>query len=187
MTWLVLGVLLFAAVHLLPTAPRARGFAVERLGLQPYKGLFSLAAIGGIALIAVGWRSTPPSPLYAPPGWGALAASPVAFVALLLFAASGVPSNLKRFVRHPQLSGVIAWAIAHLLANGDSRSLVLFGGIGLWAVLAMRLANRRDGAWQRPERLPLSAELKPLVAAAVVFAILFAAHPYIAGVSLLPR
>jgi len=59
--------------------------------------------------------------------------------------------------------------------------------MGLWAVAEIRLLNRRDGAWQRPEALPLVAELKPLVGAAVAFAILFAAHPYFAGVSPLPR
>lgn len=187
MLCLILGVLLFAAVHLLPTAPRARERAVERLGLTFYKGLFALLSIAGIALIAVGWRATAPRLLYAPPGWGAFAASPIVFVALLLFAASGVPSNLKRLVRNPQLSGVLAWALAHLLANGDARALVLFGGMGLWAVAEIRLLNRRDGAWQRPEALPLVAELKPLVGAAVAFAILFAAHPYFAGVSPLPR
>jgi uncharacterized membrane protein len=105
----------------------------------------------------------------------------------VLFVASNLPTNLKRLIRHPQLTGVATWAFAHLLANGDSRSLVLFGGIGVWAVVEMGLLNRRDGAWRRPEPLPLVAELKPLIGAAVAFAILFLAHPYIAGVSPLLR
>lgn len=187
MIWLILGVLLFAAIHMLPTAPAARARAVERLGVQRYKGVFSLAAAGGIVLIVVGWRSSMPSYLYAPPSWGAAVANPLVFAALVLFVASGVPTNLKRLIRHPQLTGVTTWAGAHLLANGDSRALVLFGGIGLWAVVEMGLLNRRDGAWQRPEPLPLVAEFKPLISAAVAFAILFLAHPYIAGVSPLPR
>ena len=40
------------------------------------------------------------------------------FVALVLVLASGMPTNLKRVIRHPQLMGVAVWAIAHLLANG---------------------------------------------------------------------
>jgi uncharacterized membrane protein len=107
-------------------------------------------------------------------------------VALVLFAASGVPTNLKRVLRHPQLAGVATWAGAHLLANGDSRSLVLFGGIGLWALASMRLINRRDGAWQKPGALPLSADLKPLIAGIVAFALVYLAHPWIAGVSAAP-
>jgi len=64
MIWLILGVLLFTGIHMLPTAPTARGRVVERLGEQPYKGLFSLVALGGIVLtnqiaaltaLAVGW------------------------------------------------------------------------------------------------------------------------------------
>jgi len=187
MIWLILGVLFFTAIHVLPTAPTARGRAVERLGERPYKGLFSLVALGGIVLIVIGWRSSVPSALYAPPGWGAAVAHPLVFVALLLFVASNLRTNLKRLIRHPQLTGVATWAGAHLLANGDSRSLVLFGGIGLWAVVEIGLLNRRDGAWQRPDPLPLVAELKPLIGAAAVFAILFLAHPYIAGVSPLPH
>jgi uncharacterized membrane protein len=187
MIWLILGVLLFAGIHILPAAPATRGRVIGRMGVQRYKGLFSLAAVGGIVLMVIGWRSSVPSPLYAPPGWGAAVANPLMFAALLLFVASGVPTNLKRLIRHPQLTGVATWAAAHLLANGDSRSLVLFGGIGLWAVVEMGLVNRRDGDWQRPEPQPLAAELKPLVGAAVVFAILFFAHPYIAGVSPMPR
>jgi uncharacterized membrane protein len=187
MICLILGVLLFAGIHMLPTAPATRGRVVERVGEQPYKGLFSLGVAGGIVLIVIGWRSSVPSSLYAPPGWGAAAATPLLFAALLFFVASSVPTNLKRLIRHPQLTGVVIWACAHLLANGDSRSLVLFGGIGLWAVVEMGLLNRRDGAWQRPEPLPLVAELKLLIGAVVVFAILFFAHPVIAGVSPLPR
>jgi uncharacterized membrane protein len=187
MICLVLGVLLFAGIHMLPTALATRGRLVERLGEQPYKGLFSLGVAGGIALMVIGWRSSVPSYLYAPPGWSAAVASLLIFAALVLFVASGIPTNLKRLIRHPQLTGVVIWAGAHLLANGDSRSLVLFGGIGVWAIVEMGLLNRRDGTWQRPEPLPLVAELKPLIGAAVLFAILFLVHPYIAGVSPLPR
>ena len=187
MIGLILGVLLFAGVHMLPTAPATRGRLAGRLGEQPYKGLFSLGIVGGIALMVFGWRSSLPSYLYAPPGWGAAVAIPLIFAALVLFVAARLPTNLKRLIRHPQLTGVVTWAGAHLLANGDSRSLVLFGGIGLWAVVEMGLLNRRAGAWQRPKPLPLAAELKPLIGAAVAFAILFLVHPYIAGVSPLPR
>jgi uncharacterized membrane protein len=187
MAWLILGVLFFAGVHWLPTAPATRARVVARLGAEPYKGLFSLGIVVGIALMVIGWRSAVPNYLYAPPGWGVAVAIPLVFAALVFFVASRLPTNLKRVIRHPQLTGVAIWAGAHLLANGDTRSLALFGGLGLWAVVQMGLLNRRDGAWQRPESLPLVAELKPLIGAAVVFAVLFLAHPYIAGVSALVR
>jgi hypothetical protein len=48
-------------------------------------------------------------------------------LAFILFAASAMATSIKRFVRHPQLTGVLLWALAHLFSNGDGRSLVLFG------------------------------------------------------------
>ena len=187
MLWLILGVLLFADIHMLPNAPATRGRVIERLGEQRYKGLFSLGIAGSIVLMVIGWRSSVPSYIYAPPSWGADVAIPLVFVALVLVVATYLPTNLKRLIRHPQLTGVAIWSGAHLLANGDSRSLVLFGGIGLWAVVEMGLLSRRAGTWQRPEPLPLAVEFKPLIVAAVVFAVLLLVHPYITGVSPLPR
>ena len=143
--------------------------------------------LGSIGLMVFGWRSTPPSVVYLPPAWATWATNVAVFLGLLLFAASGVPTNLKRLLRHPQLTGLLVWAVGHLLSNGESRSLVLFGGLGAWAVVAMLAINRRDGAWVKPEPVPASAELKPVVGAVVVFAVLFVAHPWIAGVSPAPR
>ncbi|MBW2244140.1 MAG: NnrU family protein [Deltaproteobacteria bacterium] len=187
MIWLILGVLLFAGVHAIPSlAASARASFIDQRGEGPYKGLFSLALVIAIGLMIVGWRSSLPSAIYAPPAWGRWAANGLMLVGLLLFIASGVPTNVKRFLRHPQLLGVATWGVAHLFSNGDSRSLVLFGGLGLWAVLQMVLINRREGAWAKPEPLPFSADLKPLGVGVVVFFVVQWAHPWISGVSALP-
>ena len=50
--------------------------------------------------------------MYHPPGWGHTAAVPLVFLAFFLFAASLQKTNVKRFVRHPQLAGVAVWAAA---------------------------------------------------------------------------
>jgi uncharacterized membrane protein len=188
MVLLILGVLLFAGVHLVPVvAVGFRARLIERIGEPAYKGLFALDVLLGIVLMVFGWRGATASLVYTAPAWGARAALPLMFAALVLFAASGVPTNLKRFLRHPQLTGVATWAFAHLLANGDSRSLILFGGVGAWAILSMALLNRRDGEWSKPEPLPLSAEVKPAVGGIVLFAVLYFAHPYIAGLPVVWR
>jgi len=185
--WLILGVVVWSAVHLFPcVAVATRARVVERLG-NPYQGVFALAIVGSIVLMVLGWRSTVPSLLYAPPAWTRLATNVLMFVGLVLFAASGLPTNIKRVIRHPQLTGFGIWAAAHLLSNGDSRSVVLFGGLGLWSVVAMAALNRRDGAWEKPEPQPISAELKPAIAAVVAFVLVFLAHPWIAGVSPTPH
>lgn len=187
MILLILGMLLWSGAHLLPSVARPfRTSLINRLDAQKYQGLFALTILVSLALIIFGWRSTPPVPVYAVPAWGRMAAILLVLPALVLFVASGIPTNIKRIVRHPQLAGVAVWSLGHLFANGESRSLVLFGGMGLWALVAMATINRRDGAWQRPEPTPLSGDLKPVVGAAVVYAVLLFAHPYLTGVSAMP-
>ncbi len=46
--------------------------------------------------------------------------------------------------------GVVVWAVAHLLVNGDLASLVLFAALGLWALAEMAVINRAEGPWSPP-------------------------------------
>jgi uncharacterized membrane protein len=187
MTLLILGILLWSGAHLVPSvAAEARAGCIERIGEGPYKGLFSLSLVAAIVLMALGWRSTTPEAVYAAPAWGASLTNIAMLVSLVLFMGSNVPTNLKRFVRHPQLTGVAVWSLAHLLSNGDLRSIVLFGGLGLWAVVEIFTISRREGAWEKPEALPLAAEVKPLVAGIIGYVVFALLHPYIAGVSPFP-
>lgn len=188
MILLVIGVLLWSGVHLFPcVAVELRKQLIGRMGEPPYKGVFALSLVAAIVLMVLGWRSSVPYAVYSPPAWTAPAANLIMVLALLLFVASAVPTNLKRVVRHPQLTGFAIWAGAHLLANGDRRSLILFGGLGLWALLAILFINRRDGAWVKPDPLPMTAEVKPVAIAIVAFGVLFFVHPWLSGVSTLPR
>lgn len=187
MSVLIFGILLWSGAHLVPSVARPfRASLIESLDARKYQGLFALVILAALALIIFGWRSTAPVPVYSVPSWGRVAANLLVLPALVLFIASGIPTNIKRIVRHPQLAGVAVWSAGHLLANGESRSLVLFGGMGLWALITMGAINRRDGAWQRPEPTPLLGDLKPVVAAVVAYGVLLFAHPYLAGVSAMP-
>ncbi len=184
MVLLVLGVLLWSGTHLIRgIAPSVRDALVSKIGLDRYKGVFSLAIVASIVLMVLGWRSTIPGIAYLPPAWGRSAALVLMLVAFILFAASGVPTNIKRLIRHPQLTGVATWSVAHLLANGDTRSLVLFTGVGLWALVQIRVSNRLEGAWDKPAAAPFSAEIKTLVGGLVAYVILLLVHPYLFGVS----
>jgi uncharacterized membrane protein len=80
------------------------------------------------------------------------------------------------------MMSVILWSAAHLLVNGDSRSVVLFGGLGAWAVAEIVLCNKRDGAWQKPDVAPFSADMIVAVIAAVAFSIFFYLHKTLFGV-----
>lgn len=149
---LTLGVALFTLIHLYPcfaVAHRAR--LRERLGENRYKGLFLPAGVCRHRLhhrrLAVGQRLTAllPAGLGADDhdGDDALCADP------LLFSGQG-SNHLRRWLVHPQLLGTLLWAVAHLLVNSEARSLVLFGGIGLWALVSIVWISVRE--WQQAPR-----------------------------------
>lgn len=188
MTMLVLGIILFCLIHLFPAMlPSAKNSLQQKLGESPYRALFSVLIIGSLVAIVVGWKSATPTVVYQPP----LPPNPLStlliLLGLVLFFASQTNGNIKRFVRHPQMSGTILWGVAHLLVNGDSRSVALFGGLTLWAILEILLINRRDGAWQKPGPAAVKFDLIPLLVGAVVFAAVMHFHATLFGVSAMPR
>ena len=60
---------------------------------------------------------------------------------------------------------------------------MLFGGLGVWAVVEMKLLDRRDGEWEKPEPVPWSRDVVVVAIATAVFLGVRLAHPWIAGVS----
>lgn len=188
MTMLIAGVVLWAAAHLfVALAPDARRALITRLGEGPYKGLFSLALVAALVLIVLGWRATPPTSLWLPPPGMRHATMLLVPIAVVLFISAHAPTDIKRIIRHPQLTGVKLWAVAHLLSNGETRSIILFGGLLVWAVLEVIFINRRDGARVKPApvgpaKTVLSAVIGLLISAALLFA-----HPWFAGVPVLAR
>ena len=183
MSLLVAGLLLFTVVHLVPAAsPATRARLVERLGAGPYRGLFSVVILGALVLIVFGWKSATPTAVYAPPTGGGPVISALVFFAFVLFVTSKARTNYRRIVRHPQMMSVILWSVAHLLVNGDSRSVMLFGGLGVWAIAEIVLCNKRDGEWQKPGAVPFSADMIVAVIAGVAFAAFFFLHMALFGV-----
>ncbi len=182
MTMLIIGVLLWSTLHLVPVIARGpRQSAIGTLGEGGYKGIFSLLMLTSLALMVFGWRGSVPQSVYIPSQEMRLAGLVLVVIGFIFMAAANRPSRFGRLVRHPQLFGVLLWAAAHLLANGDSRSLVLFGGLGGWCIIMMPLINRRDGAWNKPEAPSWLREIVGVVIALVVVAVVVAIHPWIAG------
>ena len=183
MTMLTFGIVLWWVVHLFPAAaPSAREDLLERLGAL-YRGIFVLLTAGALALIVFGWQGSDPVAVYVEPSWGRMANMVLMLVALILFAGAVLESNIKRFIRHPQLTAVVVWATGHLLANGDSRSVLTFGAFAVWAIIEIVLINRRDGAWRRPDAVSSSRDLIPLIVGVALYFVLLFAHPWIAGVA----
>lgn len=181
MTLLIIGLTLFIFVHLIPSMGGLRAVLAGRIGEQKYKGIIGLVALVGLALTIWGYHVAPVAPLWIPPMSAGFTVTAMMLVSTILFVASIIPSNIKRVVRHPQLSAVILFSGAHLLVNGDLASIILFGSLLLFSVVAVISALiRKLGDNIGPQ--PASRDIKVLIIGAVVFAALVFLHPYLFGV-----
>jgi uncharacterized membrane protein len=105
------------------------------------------------------------------------------FVAFVLFFSSQFSTYAKRVLRHPQMAGTLLWAAAHLLTNGDSRSLALFGGMAIWALLEIVLCNRRDGPRKELPAASLKFDLAAVFVGAAAWALIGHFHIRLFGVA----
>ncbi len=177
--WLfALGCLLFFGSHLLPTLPRWKQGLRARLGGKGYQALFSLTALTGLVLLILGYPALPRSPLWSTPGW-AWQLNPLLMLgAALLLAAAYVPGNLKRSLRHPMLSGILLWSLAHLLVAGHLAALLLFGLFATYALLAMASANQR-GARRQQQTRPWFWDLLVLLVGVGLYLLALAVHGWL--------
>ncbi len=188
MNRLMLGVLLFSVMHLaLAVAPALRQKIASAIGNLAFRGLFSLIQLLAIYLMVSGWSGASTAFIYAPFNGGRWVPAILMFAAAVLFFAPYARNNIRRFLRHPQLLGVVCWSAAHLVSNGDGRSLVFFGGLGAWAILEIVLLNRRDGAWQHPERAPYLNDILLVLFGAFIFSLLAWFHGSLFGVPPFPN
>lgn len=184
MTILTAGLVVWAIVHWFPAAmPGRRKALIASLGDLPYKGIFSILSLVALALIVKGWQEAPLIKIYVPPFFGNWMIGGAIVISIVLFFGPYVPSNIRRLLRHPQLTGVAIWGIAHLFVNGTLRDVLLFGGFAAWALVAMLLANRRDGAWTRPPAKPLWGDVVLIVLGLAAAATLFHFHGRLFGVT----
>jgi uncharacterized membrane protein len=150
MSLLILGLVLFLGTHSVRiVADDWRGTRIARLGLMPWKGIYSVISIIGFVLIVWGYGEARGNPiaLYSPPVWTRHIAALLTVPAFILLIAAYIPgTRIKRAVGHPMVAAVKIWAFAHLLSNGTLADVVLFGAFLAWAVADYIAARRRDRA-----------------------------------------
>lgn len=175
MIYLILGLLLWAGAHFfkrIAPGPRA---AMGDAG----KGAVALVSVAGIVLMVIGYRMAEGAFF-----WGRHPATVginnlLMLLAVYLFAVSGMKTNLARRMRHPMLAGVKAWALAHLLVNGDVPSFVLFGGLLAWAVAEVIVINRTVPDWTPPPPAPMRKEVIAVVASVVLYGLIAWVHAWL--------
>ncbi|MBL8572877.1 MAG: NnrU family protein [Hyphomicrobiaceae bacterium] len=187
---LILGVVIFSLAHSVPMLPATRAGLVERLGLGPVKGLVSLGAAVGLALMIWGYgaaRFDGSPELWSPPTWTRHLAITLMWPAMVMLAAAYVPpGRIKWALKHPMLNAVKFWCLAHLIANGTVADVVLFGGLLAWASVdrwSLRLRDKAAGI-ARPAAGPLRNDLVAIAIGTVAWAVLLLwLHKPLIGVS----
>ncbi len=185
MEFIISGLLLWSIVHLMPAlTPSMRERLISRFGENTFKLIFTALIILSITLIVYGWRNSTTSIIYQP----VLALKPLAitmlFFSFIFFASAIQPTRVLTFIRHPQLMFVLVWSLAHLILNGEFRSIVVFGCLGVWALLEILFINKRDGAWNKPDVPSLTQEIKGLILGIILFVLLIFGHGFISGIVL---
>ena len=156
MAMLVAATLAFLATHFVSSTP-LRPALVKGMGEWPYRGLYSL-----VAFITLGWMiwayaNAPSRFLWLWWPEAPYIAMPVAFVLIAcgywrnptmvgadkLLRSEDPARGVIRITRHPIMWGVMLWAIAHIVARGDVKGLVFFGGLFLVALLGTISMDRR--------------------------------------------
>ncbi len=175
MTLLNIGILLWVFSHLFKRVlPGARAAFGEERG----KGVVALLALAGIVLMVIGYRSAPIVPVYTPlPGMGHLVDLTM-LVSIYFLGAGGMNTWITTKVRHNMLTGLLIWALSHLLVNGDLASIVLFGSMALYSLLSMLLISRAK-PWVKPVPKGAKQEVILVVATVVLYGVITAIHTWL--------
>ena len=148
MAALVLGLVIFLGLHSTRIfADGGRTKAIARLGEGPWKGVYSLLSVIGFVLIVWGFGQArgSASELWTPPIWTRHTNILLMLVSLILIGAYIFKkSHIAVAVHHPMVWGVAVWAAGHLIANGSTADLVLFGAFLVWACADLMSAYGRD-------------------------------------------
>jgi len=186
---LILGIIIFLGVHSVPIFYKTRGSLIARFGSGPFKGIYSLVAAIGFALIVWGfhlYRAEGMIPVWTPPDWMrhvTILLMWFAFVALACM--NPAPSLIRGWLRHPMLVAIMIWALAHLLINGDAGGMLLFGSFLAWAVVD-RIAVKKRGDLGAPRMKSFKrADAMALGLGTVAYVAMIILHPILIGVSVI--
>ncbi len=188
MTYLILGLVLFLGAHAAIMLRDFRANIVAKIGTNGWRAGVSLAAFVGLVLIAYGfseYRAQGYIQLYEPPFFLRHLALLLNLPVFVLIFAAYLSGHIKAKLKHPMLVAIKLWALAHLCANGDLGSVLLFGSIMIWAVLA-RIAIKRREMPEPPVSQAVSVRndlIALLLGIAVYLLLIMGLHKALIGVS----
>ena len=162
---LVIATAAFLATHFVSSTP-LRAKLVVAMGEWPYRGLYSLVAFLTLGWMIWAYASAPREQLWIGYKNLTFVVMPLAFILIAcgywrnptmvgadaLLRSEDPARGMIRITRHPIMWGIILWAVAHILARGDLKGLIFFGGLLLLAVvgtLSMDARKKANPDWPR--------------------------------------
>ncbi|WP_238364089.1 NnrU family protein [Mesobacterium pallidum] len=172
---LILGVALWWAAHLFKRIAPAKRASMGDGG----KGAVAAALGVSILLMIFGYRMADGAFF-----WGrhpaTVGINNLLMLAALYFVSPGPKKGAIFYkMRHPMLTGFLLWTLAHLLVNGDVPSFVLFGGLGAWALVEMRVINRAEPAWTPPAKGSIGKDIMFAVIALLLVGVIGMIHTWL--------
>lgn len=157
MSQVVLALAAFLLLHSVPAIPTIRGKLTATLGLRFYLLTYSVTSVALLIWVLHAAWSTEYVEIWQPDPWAALANLVLSPLGLFLvtaglispnpasvsFMTSATPGAITTLTRHPVLWGFLLWSLGHVAANGDARSLLVFGGLGLFSAVGILVAEKR--------------------------------------------
>ena len=176
MMWLASGALLWSGAHLFKRiAPEARA-GLGNTG----RPLMALLLLASVVLMTLGYQQAS-STVW----WGRQTAwvgvnNVLVYLGFYCIAGSQVGAWVAGVIRHPQLTAVKLWALAHLLMNCDSASLLLFGSLLVWAVLEVVIINKQDGKHRLSKPQPsLPREFAAIAITLLIYGLMAYVHGWL--------
>ncbi len=150
----------FVLSHVVIARTRLKPALIDRFGERAY-----LAGYSALSLVLLGWvigavLAAERIFLWAPPEWGYGFAGIISLTGFILIGIGALAVNplsvafrkagfdpdrpgVIGWVRHPLIWGLTLWGLAHIPANGDWPSLVLFAGSAAFGAIGVFAIERR--------------------------------------------
>jgi uncharacterized membrane protein len=165
MTMLVVATAAFLATHFVTSTP-LRPALVNAMGEWPYRGAYSSVALITLVWMAWAYAGAPREQMWTGFREVPYVLMPLAFILIAcgyyrnptavgaeaLLRSEQPARGIIRITRHPIMWGIMLWAAAHIVARGDVKSLVFFGGFLLLAAIGTASIDARKRAnpdWPR--------------------------------------
>jgi len=174
-SYIFLGLTLWIGAHFfrrLAPGPRAS------LG-DAGKGVVAALVLAGLVSMILGYRAAEVVFVWSPPSFMVHINNTLMILAFWTFGSGQIKTGKiwpATKIRHPMLASVMIWAVGHLLVNGDLASMVLFGGLLVWAVASVQIINRAEPAWTPPAKAPAKKIVTLTIITLVTFSIAAVIH-----------